>query len=89
MWQNYRFLDLLSVLCVCDNVAIQDNQTYITDHWLCREKVSDHFSFLPLIIFQQYNFFWTQLLNFIHFIVSKEGSDIVETKLFDTGGFKR
>ncbi|ELT91343.1 hypothetical protein CAPTEDRAFT_201920 [Capitella teleta] len=34
---NYRYLDLLNVLCVCDGVAIPDNQTYITEHWLRRD----------------------------------------------------
>ena len=38
--QNYRYLDLLNVLCVCDGVAIQNNQTYITEHWLRRDRVS-------------------------------------------------
>ena len=38
--QNYRYLDLLNVLCVCDSVAIPDNQTYITEHWLRRDRVS-------------------------------------------------
>ena len=37
--QNYRYLDLLNVLCVCDGVAIPDNQTYITEHWLRRDRV--------------------------------------------------
>ncbi len=37
--QNYRYLDLLNVLCVCDGVAIQNNQTYITEHWLRRDRV--------------------------------------------------
>ena len=38
--QNYRYLDLLAVLCVCDGVAIPDNQTYITEHWLRQDRVS-------------------------------------------------
>ena len=37
--QNYRFLDLLQVLCVCDEVAIPNNQTYITEKWLRSIKV--------------------------------------------------
>ncbi|KAK3085572.1 hypothetical protein FSP39_005468 [Pinctada imbricata] len=32
--QNYRFLDLLQVLCVCDGVAIPNNQSYIVETWL-------------------------------------------------------
>jgi inositol 1,4,5-triphosphate receptor type 1 len=32
--QNFRYLDLLAVLCVCDGVAIPDNQTFITDRLL-------------------------------------------------------
>jgi len=32
--KNYRYLDLLSVLCVCDGVSIPDNQNYITEAWL-------------------------------------------------------
>ncbi|XP_070537450.1 LOW QUALITY PROTEIN: inositol 1,4,5-trisphosphate-gated calcium channel ITPR3-like [Ptychodera flava] len=36
--KNYRYLDLLSVMCVCDGVAIPDNQTYITDVWLVKGK---------------------------------------------------
>ncbi len=32
--KNYRYLDLLSVLCVCDGVSIPDNQKYITEVWL-------------------------------------------------------
>ncbi|XP_041375271.1 inositol 1,4,5-trisphosphate receptor type 1-like [Gigantopelta aegis] len=38
--QNYRFLDLLQVLCVCDHVAIPNNQTYIVQHWLRTYKDS-------------------------------------------------
>ena len=34
--KNYRYLDLLSVLCVCDGVAIADNQKYITEVWLMK-----------------------------------------------------
>ncbi|CAH1798283.1 unnamed protein product [Owenia fusiformis] len=36
--KNYRYLDLLSVLCVCDGVAIADNQTYITENWLRKDS---------------------------------------------------
>ncbi|KAL4233980.1 hypothetical protein ACF0H5_005635 [Mactra antiquata] len=37
--QNYRFLDLLHVLCVCDDVAIPNNQTYIVQRWMqCEQK---------------------------------------------------
>ncbi|KAH9498184.1 hypothetical protein Btru_007905 [Bulinus truncatus] len=32
--KNYRFLDLLHVLCVCDDVAIPNNQSYIVERWL-------------------------------------------------------
>ncbi|XP_076454279.1 inositol 1,4,5-trisphosphate-gated calcium channel ITPR3-like isoform X3 [Babylonia areolata] len=32
--KNYRYLELLSVLCVCDGVSIADNQAYITQKWL-------------------------------------------------------
>ncbi|KAL3848185.1 hypothetical protein ACJMK2_019059 [Sinanodonta woodiana] len=32
--KNYRYLDLLIVLCVCDGVSIADNQKYITEVWL-------------------------------------------------------
>ena len=35
--QNFRYLDLLGVLCVCDGVAIPDNQTFITKQWLCTD----------------------------------------------------
>ncbi|XP_062618413.1 inositol 1,4,5-trisphosphate receptor type 1-like [Saccostrea cucullata] len=38
--QNYRFLDLLHVLCVCDGVAIPNNQTYIVDQWLRESRDS-------------------------------------------------
>ncbi|CAL1526674.1 unnamed protein product [Lymnaea stagnalis] len=31
---SYHFLDLLQVLCVCDQVAIPNNQTYIVERWL-------------------------------------------------------
>ncbi|BFZ19740.1 hypothetical protein BsWGS_22779 [Bradybaena similaris] len=36
--QNYRFLDLLHVLCVCDDVAIPNNQSYIVERWLSMEQ---------------------------------------------------
>ncbi|XP_064638655.1 inositol 1,4,5-trisphosphate receptor type 3-like isoform X2 [Lineus longissimus] len=36
--KSYRYLDLLSVLCVCDGVSISDNQTYITEQWLMQGK---------------------------------------------------
>jgi hypothetical protein len=39
LFQNYRFLDLLQVLCVCDGVAIPNNQSYIVKHWLKSYKV--------------------------------------------------
>ncbi|XP_075250138.1 inositol 1,4,5-trisphosphate-gated calcium channel ITPR2-like isoform X3 [Convolutriloba macropyga] len=32
--QNYRYLDLLNVLCVCDGVSLSDNQNYICKKWL-------------------------------------------------------
>ncbi|XP_050396213.1 inositol 1,4,5-trisphosphate receptor type 1 [Patella vulgata] len=38
--QNFRFLDLLQVLCVCDGVAIPNNQTYIVQQWLRSYKDS-------------------------------------------------
>nr|KAG5712192.1 hypothetical protein BaRGS_014542 [Batillaria attramentaria] len=38
--QNYRFLDLLHVLCVCDDVAIPNNQSYIVQRWLQCEQAS-------------------------------------------------
>ncbi|XP_067668084.1 inositol 1,4,5-trisphosphate-gated calcium channel ITPR2-like [Haliotis asinina] len=38
--KNYRYLDLLSVLCVCDGVSIADNQKYITEVWLMRQDKS-------------------------------------------------
>ncbi|XP_071176008.1 inositol 1,4,5-trisphosphate-gated calcium channel ITPR2-like isoform X12 [Mytilus edulis] len=38
--ENYRFLDLLQVLCVCDGVSIPNNQTYIVEHWLRGEEGS-------------------------------------------------
>lgn len=34
MMQYFRYLDLLAMLCVCDGVAIPDNQNYITKMWL-------------------------------------------------------
>lgn len=36
--QNYRFLDLLQVLCVCDEIAIPNNQTYIVQRWLQKDR---------------------------------------------------
>ena len=38
--KNYHYLDLLSVLCVCDGVSIADNQKYITEVWLMRGMVN-------------------------------------------------
>lgn len=37
---NYRFLDLLQVLCVCADVAIPNNQSYIVQNWLRTYKDS-------------------------------------------------
>lgn len=37
--QNYRFLDLLHVLCVCDDIAIPNNQSYIVKRWMQVEQV--------------------------------------------------
>ncbi|GFO23773.1 inositol 1,4,5-trisphosphate receptor type 1 [Plakobranchus ocellatus] len=37
---SYHFLDLLQVLCVCDGVAIPNNQTYIVEQWLRQYKDS-------------------------------------------------
>ncbi|XP_070173522.1 inositol 1,4,5-trisphosphate-gated calcium channel ITPR3-like [Littorina saxatilis] len=36
--KNHRYLELLSVLCVCDGVSIADNQNYITETWLKGEN---------------------------------------------------
>jgi inositol 1,4,5-triphosphate receptor type 1 len=36
--KNYRYLDLLSVLCVCAGVSISNNQNYITKAWLITFK---------------------------------------------------
>ncbi|XP_078335085.1 inositol 1,4,5-trisphosphate-gated calcium channel ITPR2-like [Crassostrea virginica] len=36
--QNYRFLDLLHVLCVCDDIAIPNNQSYIVKRWMQVEQ---------------------------------------------------
>jgi len=49
-WQNYRFLDLLNVLCVCNGVAIANNQTYIAEHWLRRDTVSCRFVCLSVCL---------------------------------------
>lgn len=32
--KNYRYLDLLSVLCVCDGLSLPENQNYIAKKWL-------------------------------------------------------
>ncbi|OAF66980.1 hypothetical protein A3Q56_05306, partial [Intoshia linei] len=32
--KDYRYLDILGVLCLCDGVSIRDNQNYIADKWL-------------------------------------------------------
>uniref|UniRef100_A0A1I8GHA8 Inositol 1,4,5-trisphosphate receptor n=1 Tax=Macrostomum lignano TaxID=282301 RepID=A0A1I8GHA8_9PLAT len=32
--KNFRYLELLSVLCVCDGLSMPENQNYITDKWL-------------------------------------------------------
>ncbi|XP_055890997.1 inositol 1,4,5-trisphosphate receptor-like isoform X3 [Biomphalaria glabrata] len=37
---SYHFLDLLQVLCVCDEVAIPNNQSYIVQQWLRTYKDS-------------------------------------------------
>ncbi len=37
--QNYRYLDLLGVLCVCEGVALPENQTYICERWLVDDTV--------------------------------------------------
>ena len=34
MFQNFRFLQLLGVLCVCEDIPVVENQNYITDVWL-------------------------------------------------------
>jgi inositol 1,4,5-triphosphate receptor type 1 len=54
-WQNYRYLDLLNVLCVCDGVAIPDNQTYITEHWLRRDTVSNLHGYIIIIYLRAYH----------------------------------
>ncbi|XP_064638087.1 inositol 1,4,5-trisphosphate receptor type 2-like isoform X2 [Lineus longissimus] len=36
--KNYRYLDMLNVLCVCDGVALPENQNYITQKWLCGDR---------------------------------------------------
>ena len=36
--KNYRFLELLNVLCVCDGVGIPANQNCIVQKWLNKDK---------------------------------------------------
>ena len=36
-FQDYRYLELLSALCVCNGVALTENQRYITECWLLNE----------------------------------------------------
>lgn len=50
-WQNYRYLELLSVLCVCDGVSIADNQTYITEAWLMRGNKVSALIIVPCLYF--------------------------------------
>ena len=45
-WQSYHYLDLLSVVCVCCDVAIPDNQTYIAQMLLRDDPVSLSLSLL-------------------------------------------
>jgi len=39
MTQSYCYVDLLSVMCVCNDVAISDNQTYIAQKLLSDDPV--------------------------------------------------
>lgn len=45
---NYRYLDLLSALCVCDGSALSKNQNYITDQLLLATKQVMAFFLLPI-----------------------------------------
>uniref|UniRef100_A0A1I8GNK8 RYDR_ITPR domain-containing protein n=1 Tax=Macrostomum lignano TaxID=282301 RepID=A0A1I8GNK8_9PLAT len=35
--EHYSYLELLKVLCVCNGVAITDNQSYIAQKWLLED----------------------------------------------------
>lgn len=48
IFQNYRFLDLLHVLCVCDDIAIPNNQSYIVKRWMQVEQVHTPYMFMIL-----------------------------------------
>ena len=40
--KNYRYLELLSVLCVANGVALPENQNYIAQHWLHSYPAKGH-----------------------------------------------
>ena len=37
--QSPRYLDLLGVLCVCEGVAMPENQSYVCKKWLVDDNV--------------------------------------------------
>ncbi|PAA53235.1 hypothetical protein BOX15_Mlig016571g1 [Macrostomum lignano] len=36
--RNFRYIELLSILCVCDGLSMPENQNYITEKWLVEGK---------------------------------------------------
>ena len=73
--QNYRYLELLSVLCVCDGVSIADNQVYITEKWLGgKGKVGN-------LLYQIELSYFLYITNFIVFSVLYTKYMVLENKL--------
>ena len=59
LFQNYRYLELLCVLCYCDGVAMSDNQNHITNAWLTEgDRVAK-----TNLFFMFRNMSFTKLLN--------------------------
>ena len=78
--KNYRYLDLLSVLCVCDGVSIADNQKYITEVWLMKGVKVQYVSIIDTrgIYHYQYIFILTHIQN-----VSENDQEIPQSHTAD------
>ncbi|OWF37431.1 Inositol 1,4,5-trisphosphate receptor type 3 [Mizuhopecten yessoensis] len=84
--KNYRYLDLLSVLCVCEDISISDNQKYITEVWLMKGNrncvfytdLGQKIGKVPNVVYVSSNMgrTWTELSEF----VQRAGAD--ESYLF-------
>ncbi|XP_033730119.1 LOW QUALITY PROTEIN: inositol 1,4,5-trisphosphate receptor type 2-like [Pecten maximus] len=89
--KNYRYLDLLSVLCVCEDINISDNQKYITEVWLMKGNrncvfytdLGQKIGKVPGVVYVSTNMgrTWTELSEFVQRVGTDESYLFLEHQL--------